>query len=56
VLVLGELALGLGADSEGGRVGGKALREIAFDLLELSKRLVVFRVRDCRTVKDVVLV
>ena len=54
--MLGELALGLGADSERRRVGRKVFREIAFDLLELSKQLVVFGVRDCRTVKDVVLV
>jgi hypothetical protein len=56
VLVLGELALGLGTDSERRRVGGKALREIPFDLLELAKQLVVFGVRDRGTVKNVVLV
>ncbi len=56
MLVLGELALGLCANSEGWRVGGKELRKIPFDLLELAKQLVVFGVRDCRTVKDVVLV
>jgi len=56
VLMLGELALGLGADSEGRRVGGEALRKIPFDLLELAKQLVVFGVRDSRTVQDVVLV
>lgn len=54
--MLGELALGLGADSERRRVGGEALRKIPFDLLELAKQLVVFGVRDSRTVQDVVLV
>ena len=54
--MLGELALRLGADSEGRRVGGEALREIPFDLLELAKQLVVFGVRNSRTVQDVVLV
>jgi len=56
VLVLGELALGLGTDSQSGRVRGEAFREIPFDLLELAKQLVVFGVRDRRTVKNVVLV
>jgi len=56
VLVFGELALDLGAYSERRRVGRAALREISFDFLELAKQLVVFSVRDRRTVKDVVLV
>jgi hypothetical protein len=54
--VLGELALWLGADSERRRVGSEDLRELPFDLLELAKQLVVFGIRDGRTVKDVVLV
>ena len=54
--MLGELALRLGADSERRRVGGEALRKLAFDLLELAKQLVVFSVRDSRTVQDIVLV
>jgi hypothetical protein len=56
VFVFAELALGLGADSQGGRVGGEAFREIPLDLLELAEQLVVFGVRDCRTVENVVLV
>ncbi len=56
MLVLGELALRLGADSERGRVRGEALRKMSFDLLELAKELVVFGVREGRTVQDVVLV
>jgi hypothetical protein len=56
MLVLGELALWLGADSERRRIGGEAFGEISFDLLELAKQLVVFGVRDGRTVKNVVLV
>jgi hypothetical protein len=56
VLVLGELALGLGPDSQRWRVGGEIFREIPLDLLELAEQLVVFGVRDCRTVKNVVLV
>jgi hypothetical protein len=54
--VLLELALDIGTDSERRRVGGDALREIPFDLLELAKQLVVFGIRDRRTVKNVVLV
>ena len=56
MLVLGELALDLGTDPQRWRIGGDALREIPFDLLELAKQLVVFGVRDRRTVKNVVLV
>jgi hypothetical protein len=56
VLVLGELALRLGADSERRRVRGEGVRKISFDFLELAKELVVFSVRDGRTVLDVVLV
>jgi hypothetical protein len=54
--MLGELALDLGTDSQRWRIGGDALREIPFDFLELPKQLVVFGVRDRRTVKNVVLV
>ena len=54
--MLRELTLRLGADSEGRRIGGEALREITFDLLELAKQFVVFGVRNCRTVEDIVLV
>lgn len=56
MFVLGELALWLGADSQGGRIGREKLREIPFDFLELAKQLVVFSVRDCRTVENVVFV
>jgi hypothetical protein len=56
VLVLGELALGLGTDSQRGRVGSDALREIRLDVLELAEQLVVFGVRNCRTVENVVFV
>jgi hypothetical protein len=54
--MLRELTLWLGADSERRRVGGDALRKITFDPLELAKQFVVFGVRNCRTVEDVVLV
>jgi hypothetical protein len=54
--VLGELALGLGADAPRRRVGGQALRELFLDVLELAKQLVVLRVRDGRTVEIVVVV
>jgi hypothetical protein len=56
VLVLGELALDVGTDSQRWRVGGEALREIPLDLLELAKQLVVFGVRNRRTVENVVFV
>jgi len=56
VLVFVELALGLGADSQRGGVGGDAFRESPLDLLELAEQLVVFSVRDGRTVENVVLV
>jgi hypothetical protein len=56
VLVLGELGLDFGTDSPRWRIGGDGLREIPLDLLELAKQLVVFGVRDRRTVKNVVLV
>ena len=54
--MLGELALGLGANSECRRVGGEELRELLLDHLELAKQLVVLGVRDGRTVEDVVIV
>jgi hypothetical protein len=56
MLVLRELALWLGANSERWRIRGEALGEISFDLLQLAKQLVVFGIRDRRTVKYVVLV
>jgi hypothetical protein len=56
VLVPGELALRLGSDPESGRVRGESVRKILFDLLELAEELVVFSIRDGRTVQDVVLV
>jgi hypothetical protein len=56
VLVLGELALGLGADAQSGRIRRKALRKILLQLLQLAKELVVLGVRDRRTVKNVVIV
>jgi hypothetical protein len=56
VLVLGELALGLGAYSKGRRIGTQAVRKIPLELLELAKEAVVLGVRNRRTVEDVVLV
>jgi hypothetical protein len=56
VLVLRELALYLGADSESRRIRGQAIREILLDLLQLAKELVVFGVRNAGTVEDVVFV
>jgi hypothetical protein len=56
VLVLGELALRLGADSKSGRIRSATLREISLEFLELPEETVVFRVRKGRTVQDVVLV
>jgi hypothetical protein len=56
VLVLGELALRLGADSKSWRIGSATVREISLELLELSEQTVVFGVRKGRTVQDVVLV
>ena len=55
MLVFGELALDLGANSQRGRVGGEALRKILLELLQLAKEPVVFRVRHRRTIQDVVL-
>jgi hypothetical protein len=54
--MLGELALGLGTDSQRWRIGSDALREMPLDFLELAKQLVVFCVRDRWTVENVVLV
>jgi len=45
MLVLDELALWLGTDSERRRVRSYTLWEIPLQLLELAKELVVFRVR-----------
>ena len=56
MLVLGELALGLGTDAQSRRIRREAFRKILLKLLELAKELVVFRVRDRRTVQNVVLV
>jgi hypothetical protein len=54
VLVLGELALWLGTDSEGGGVGSETVGEISLELLELPKQAVVLGVRNGRTVEYVV--
>jgi hypothetical protein len=56
VLVLGELALRLSADSKSGRIGSEKVRKILLELLELPKEAVVLGVRDGRTVENVVLV
>ena len=56
MLVLGELALGLGTDSLGRRIGSQTVRKISLELLELPEEAVVFGVRNSRTVADVVLV
>jgi hypothetical protein len=56
VRVLGELALRLGTDAEGGRIGGKTVRKIPLELLKLPEKAVVLGVRNARTVEDVVLV
>ena len=54
--MLGELALGLGADPQSGRIRSAAFRKILLQLLELTKELVVLGVRDRRTIQNVVLV
>jgi hypothetical protein len=56
VLVLGELALWLGADSKGRGIRSDTVRKLPLELLELPKEAVVLGVRNCRTVEDVVLV
>ena len=56
VLVLGKLALRLGTDSKSGRIGSQTVRKIPLELLELPEEAVVLRVRNRRTVEDVVLV
>ncbi len=56
MLVLGELALRLRADSKGGRIGTETVRKIPLELLELPKEAVVLGVRNGRTVENVVLV
>jgi hypothetical protein len=56
VLVLGELALNLGPDTECRRVGAQTLREIPLQRLQLPKQLVVLGVRQGWTVENVVLV
>jgi hypothetical protein len=54
--VLCELALRLGANPERWRIRSEAVREETLDLLQLSKKPVVLRVRNRRTIEDVVLV
>lgn len=54
--MLGELTLRLGADSKRGRIGCQAVGKISLELLELPEKAVVLRVRDGRTVEDVVVV
>jgi hypothetical protein len=54
--MLGELALGLGADPQSRRIRREAFGKILLQLLQLAKELVVFGVRDRRTVQNVVLV
>src|SRR6266852_9900404 len=56
MLVLSELALGLGADPQSRRIRREAFRKILLQLLELAKELVVFGVRDRRTIQNVVVV
>jgi hypothetical protein len=56
VLVLGELALRLGADSKSGRIRSATVRKSSLELLELPEETVVFRVLNGRTIEDVVLV
>jgi hypothetical protein len=56
VLMLGELALRLGADSKSWRIRCATFREISFELLELPEETIVFCVRKGRTVQDIVLV
>ena len=56
MFVLGELALYFGADSQRGRIRSQTLRKIPLQLLQLSKELVVVRVRHCRTIENVILV
>ena len=54
--MLGKLALRLGADAQCRRIRGEALRKILLQLLQLAKKLIVLRVRYCRTIENVVLV
>ena len=56
MLVLGELTLRLGTDAKCRRIRRYTLRKNPFQLLELAKELVVFRVRQRRTIEDIVLV
>lgn len=56
MLVLGELALGLGTDAQGWRIRSDTIRKVSLELLELPKKNVVLRVRDGRTVENVVFV
>jgi hypothetical protein len=56
MLVLRELTLYLCANSQSGRIGSQALREISLDLLQFAKELVVVGVRNGRAIEDVVFV
>src|SRR5687768_7910853 len=56
MLVLCQLTLRFSPDAAGRRIGSAEIRECALDLQQLSEHLVVGRVRDCRTVENVVLV
>ncbi len=56
MLVLGELALRLGTDTQSRRIRSEAFRKSPLQLLQLSKELVVLCVRHRRTVENVVLV
>jgi hypothetical protein len=56
VLVLGELALNLGANAQRWGIRTETFRKLPLQLLKLSKQLVVLGVRNRRTVENVVLV
>jgi hypothetical protein len=54
VLVLCELALGLGTDAPRRRIRTAAFGEAPLQVLQLSKELVVLDIRQRRTIEDVV--
>ena len=56
MLVFRQLTLDFGADAETRRVGRQALRKTSLEILELAKQAIVFRIRQRRTVENVVLV
>jgi hypothetical protein len=56
VLVLGQLALYVGTDTERRGIRAPALRKGPLQLLQLSKELVVLGVRECRIIENVVFV